>query len=93
MSKFYWIGLGASFTCEIPATEPGETDRRALMRVPKVNADDCTGCGACVDTCPAVFQMGDDDIAQVVNPTGADEASIQEAIDSCPSSAIVWADK
>ena len=61
------------------------------MRVPKVDPDLCTGCGACADTCPEVFQLGDDNIARVTNPQGAGEDRIQEAIDSCPVEAISWA--
>ena len=52
--------------------------------------DTCTACGLCVDTCPEVFEMGDD-IAQVI----ADEVPakyedvVQQAADECPVEAIV----
>ena len=58
------------------------------MAIPVINRDECTGCGACVDTAPGVFEMGEDDIARVKDPKGASEAEIREAIESCPSEAI-----
>jgi ferredoxin len=52
--------------------------------------DTCTACGLCVDTCPEVFEMGDD-IAQVLMddvPTEHEEA-VQQAADECPVEAII----
>ena len=62
-----------------------------MARIPVIDADECTACESCVDTCPEVFKMSDDgDLAVVHNPTGAPEAKIQEAIDDCPVECISW---
>ena len=50
----------------------------------------CIGCGLCASTCPAVFRMADDSLAEVYTdpiPTG-EEASAQEAADNCPVTVI-----
>ena len=50
----------------------------------------CIGCGICVEVCPEVFEMGDDNKAQakvkLVSPEA--ESSCRDAADQCPESAI-----
>ncbi|MDO5521894.1 MAG: ferredoxin [bacterium] len=52
--------------------------------------DTCIGCGMCNSICPSVFDMTDEGVAQAADATvaAADEASVREAIDSCPVCAI-----
>ncbi|MHC4231576.1 MAG: ferredoxin [Planctomycetota bacterium] len=52
--------------------------------------DSCTACGLCVDTCPDVFEMGDE-IAEVIvdNVPPELEETAQQAVDECPVEAIV----
>jgi len=52
--------------------------------------ENCTACGLCVDTCPEVFEMGDE-IAEVTVSTVPIELeeTVQQAADECPVEAIV----
>ena len=52
--------------------------------------DTCTACGLCVDTCPEVFDMGDDiAIVKVTEIPAQLEDSAQQAADECPVEAII----
>lgn len=63
-------------------------------RTPYIVEDECIACGACEEICPEVFRLNDSlGCAQVLNPTGAPEEKIQEAIDSCPVQCIHWSDE
>ena len=62
-----------------------------------VKKDTCIGCGACTVIADKVFQIGDDGLAEVINPIEnskiqkVDEADYENVIDaseSCPTSAI-----
>ncbi len=54
--------------------------------VAKVNADICTGCGTCVDECPAAaISLNDDDIAVVDENECLDCGACEDA---CPNNAI-----
>jgi len=57
----------------------------------KVTVDDsCTGCGLCVDACPAVFELGDDGVAKVKLDQAPDDLqdACREAAEACPVDAI-----
>ena len=57
-----------------------------------INYDECTGCATCVELCPDVFEMGDDEKAFVkAEECGA--CDCQEAVDTCPSEAITIEDQ
>ena len=58
----------------------------------RVDAELCSGCGLCVETCPEVFKMDDDDeLALVIGDQvpGDAEETCQQACDDCPVEAIV----
>lgn len=63
-------------------------------RRPFILEDECIACGSCEEICPEVFQVNESlGYAQVVNPEGASEEKVQEAIDACPTQCIHWEDE
>lgn len=51
--------------------------------------DGCIGCGLCVSTCPNVFRMTEDGVAEVFAAPDADEQTdAEEAAENCPVSVI-----
>jgi ferredoxin len=51
-----------------------------------INVDECTGCGTCVDECPAeAITMNDKEIA-VVNADECTDCGM--CVDACPTEAI-----
>lgn len=55
-----------------------------------INRDGCISCGVCASTCPEVFRMADDGLAEVHVDTipPAAEGTAMEAKDGCPVSVI-----
>jgi len=67
---------------------PSPTIREELiMATPKVDMDTCIGCGLCTELCPKVFELRDDK-AWVINGNACDTCDCQQAVDSCPVTAI-----
>ena len=59
------------------------------MRV-VVNFDLCESNALCVDACPEVFEMGDDDRLDVIDeyPPEKLRPKVEQAVRSCPKQAI-----
>jgi|UniRef100_A0A7C3WKM0 ferredoxin len=56
-----------------------------------VDKELCIGCGTCAGLCPDIFELDEaEGKSQVIQPEGGDENCINEAIESCPVSAISW---
>jgi ferredoxin len=50
---------------------------------------ECIGCGLCVSTAPAVFEMNSDDKAYVKKqPSPEDMDGVRSSMDACPVTAI-----
>ena len=52
--------------------------------------DTCTACGLCCDTCPDVFEMGDDRATVLLGEVPEQYREfVQQAADECPVGAII----
>jgi ferredoxin len=54
-----------------------------------IDRDECIGCEACVETCPAVFEFNDEEEkAYVIEGADVDLPCVDEAIATCPVECI-----
>ncbi len=60
------------------------------MGKPRVEVDQnmCIGSGNCVELAPGAFQLDDEGLAEVVDPSAEDMETLQEAAKQCPVFAI-----
>ena len=58
----------------------------------EVNKDICIGCGLCTNIAPDVFSMNDEGKAKAIDGEIAekDQPLVEEAVNSCPISAIMF---
>lgn len=62
-----------------------------MARVPYIETEECQACGTCEEICPEVFKVNEElGYAQVINPAGAPEDLIEEAMETCPTGCIRW---
>lgn len=56
----------------------------------EVDTGRCTGHAQCEAVAPEVFEVGDDGLAQVLEPSPSEDrrAAVQEAVDLCPTQAL-----
>ena len=56
----------------------------------KIDPELCNGDEICVQLCPEVFEMQDDKAVVIMDNISEDlQDSVREAVDSCPSEAII----
>jgi ferredoxin len=60
-----------------------------IMKV-SIDAELCTGCGACADDVPDMFEMGDEiaEVKQADVPADL-ESAVSQAAEDCPAEAII----
>jgi ferredoxin len=60
-------------------------------KIPVIDFDACIACGNCEAVCPEVFRLNESlGHSEVIDPAGAPEERIQDAIDQCPALCISW---
>ncbi len=78
---------GERFRSPTVAARPLRVDRS--RGDPRSTRERCMGSGNCAFWAPATFDIGDDNIAFVVDPEGDTEDKIRNAAEGCPTQAIV----
>ena len=62
------------------------------MKKVRVSLERCIGAGNCVGVAPRVFQLNSLRQAEAFDPTGADDQTLRDAAESCPTDAILLFD-
>lgn len=72
-----------------PILTEGKSREEECMKV-SIDAELCTGCGACADDVPDMFEMGDEiaEVKQADVPADL-EGAVSQAAEDCPAEAII----
>jgi ferredoxin len=54
----------------------------------RIDRERCMGSGNCAFWAPATFDVGDDNVAVIIDPEGDDDDRLRKAIDACPTQAL-----
>ena len=66
-----------------------DNERSLIYMKAEIDREGCISCGLCAATCPEVFRMADDDLAEVYSEiTPEPEDTAEEAAENCPVSVI-----
>ena len=58
-----------------------------MIRI-EIDREKCVGSGNCVFWAPATFDLDDEGLSVVIDPSGDAEDRIRVAVDGCPSKAL-----
>lgn len=58
----------------------------------EIDRELCTSVATCIAVAPNTFELDDEGIAIIKNPTGDDEKTILQSAQSCPVNAIILYD-
>ena len=53
-----------------------------------IDRSGCIGCGLCATTCPEVFELDSEGLAEVIGSPEGYENGVKEAADGCPVEVI-----
>jgi ferredoxin len=59
----------------------------------EIDRQKCMGSGNCLFWAPGVFELGDDGVSFIVDPSAASERQIEQAVEGCPTQAISIAER
>jgi ferredoxin len=90
------FGQKAAFDMAEPPHEPvlkiAVSEERGFIVSLRINIDECVGCGVCMEICPAIFQLDDEEGKVAIISLDYDDktrALVNEAIESCPIGCII----
>ena len=59
-----------------------------MTYIVSIDQSRCIGAGNCVHIAPTVFQLDEENIAYLIDPTSVDDETVLDAARSCPTNAI-----
>ena len=62
-----------------------------MSKMVVIDTGECLGCESCVELCPEIFAMNENnEKAEVILPEGGSTECIEEAMATCPAECIHW---
>jgi ferredoxin len=55
----------------------------------RIDRERCMGSGNCAFWAPSTFDVGEDNVAVILDPEGDPDDKVRNAVDGCPTQAII----